>query len=444
MMNKLERLLLGLVVLEIPIQVDTYLFFQERWADFGAIGGINLSISTICIAALYVMWLAKYAVAAGYSGGGQLNIDYAPTAYLCLAIVSLCVAHNVPLALNSVVLLIHAYLIYVYVSNRVQSRGDVVFVVSMLLVALAMQGAIMVGLYVAGREIHLGPITGMISEDFRVGGTIGSPVTGASYLALFLAPALAVLATPISRRYKWLAGSAIVLGSVALLLTLTRGAWVAFAISVALFLLFAWYRRLVSLWMPAACVVSLVVVGIVFHESIAGRLLGDDEGSAESRVPLMHLALNMISEHPVTGVGTNNASVAGLQDMALPDFRSEWFYTIHNKYLLEWVELGVLGLAAFLWFLLSTIRSGWSTWQRNDRLLAPLALGLILAIVGQMVHMSVDVFNSRPQVQSLWLCAGLVIALGRMEGRGSVLPKECSPRAPRAESVSRSEMTTLN
>jgi putative inorganic carbon (HCO3(-)) transporter len=101
--------------------------------------------------------------------------------------------------------------------------------------------------------------------------------------------------------------------------------------------------------------------------------------------------------------------------VALPEIRSEWFYTIHNKYLLEWVELGVLGLAAFLWFLLSTIRRGWSTWQRQDRLLAPLSLGLILAIVGQMVHMSVDVFNSRPQVQSLWLCAGLVIALSRIE-----------------------------
>jgi O-antigen ligase len=334
------------------------------------------------------MWLVRYAVAAGYPGAARLHVDYAPTAYLCLAILSLCVAHDVSLALNSVVLLIQAYLIYVYVANRVRSAGDVVFVVGVLMAALAMQGAIMIGLYAAGREIHVGPIAGMISEDFRVGGTIGSPVTGASYLALCLAPALAMLATPLPRGYKLLAACAIVLGGVALLLTLTRGAWIAFALSVTLFLLFAWYRRLVSIWMPAACVLSLVLVGIVFHESIAGRLLGDDEGSAEARIPLIHLALDMIGEHPVTGVGTNNASVAGLQYVAQPDFRSEWFYTIHNKYLLEWVELGVLGLAAFLWFLLSTIRSGWSTWQRQDRLLAPLSLGLILAIVGQMVHMS--------------------------------------------------------
>jgi O-antigen ligase len=332
-----------------------------------------------------------------------------------VAIVSLWVAHDRSLALYSVALLVQAYLIYAYVANRVQSTTDVVFTVSMLLVALAMQGAIMIGLYAAGRELQVGPVVGMISEDHRVGGTIGSPVTGASYLALLLAPALAVLATPMQRRYKLLAAGAIVLGGVALLLTLTRGAWLAFALSAALFLVFAWYRRLVSMWVPAACVLALIFVGVVFHENIANRLLGDDEGSAQARIPLIQLALGMIAEHPVTGVGTNNASVAGLKHVARPEFRSEWFYTIHNKYLLEWVELGVVGMAAFLWFLLSTIRRGWETWQKQDRLLAPLSLGLLLAIAGQMVHMSVDVFNSRPQVQSLWLCAGLIVALSRME-----------------------------
>jgi hypothetical protein len=43
-MDKLQRLLLGLIVLEIPIQVDIHLFFQERWSDLGAIGGIKDTI----------------------------------------------------------------------------------------------------------------------------------------------------------------------------------------------------------------------------------------------------------------------------------------------------------------------------------------------------------------------------------------------------------------
>jgi O-antigen ligase len=83
--------------------------------------------------------------------------------------------------------------------------------------------------------------------------------------------------------------------------------------------------------------------------------------------------------------------------------------------LLEWVETGFIGLAAFLLFLLTTIRLGWRAWQKYDRLLSPIALALILAIGGQMVHMLVDVFSSRPQVQSLWLCAALVAAIARIK-----------------------------
>jgi O-antigen ligase len=414
-MNKFERLLLGIIILEIPIQVDAYLFFQEHWAEYGAIGGINLSISTFCIGGLYALWLGKFAAAAGYPWRRQLYFGYPAAAYLGCALISLCVAHERSMAINSIVLLAQAFLIYHYLANRVQSRGDVVFAVAMLLVALAMQGMIMLGLFALGHPIQLGPVAGMITEDLRVGGTVGSPVTGATYLALSMAPALAVLATPLASRYKLLAIAALALGGIGLLLTLSRGAWLAVAMSIGVFLFLAWYRRLVSVWLPAALALSLLLIGFTFQESIANRLLGDDEGSAEARLPLVYLAGEMIGDQPLTGVGINNATIVGSQYSALLDYRTEWYYTIHNKYLLEWVELGVFGLAAFVWFLFSTLRYGWTVWQRRDRVLSPLALGLLLAIAGQMLHMTVDVFNSRAQVQSLWLCAGLIVALSRME-----------------------------
>jgi O-antigen ligase len=190
---------------------------------------------------------------------------------------------------------------------------------------------------------------------------------------------------------------------------------VAVGFSVAIFFLIAWYQRRVSAWVPIALVLCALFAGAIFYEGITNRVLGDDKGSAESRVPLIRLAMNIIEDHPVAGVGINNAAVAGSQYAGLPQFRSNWFYTVHNKYLLEWTELGVFGLAAFLWFLIATVHRGWITWLRKDSLLSPIALGLILAIVGQMLHMTVDIFNSRAQVQSLWLCAALIFAMSRVE-----------------------------
>jgi hypothetical protein len=40
---------------------------------------------------------------------------------------------------------------------------------------------------------------------------------------------------------------------------------------------------------------------------------------------------------------------------------------------------------------------------------------LTAGIIGQMVHMNVDIFQSRPQVQLLWLLAALLVAMEHVE-----------------------------
>jgi putative inorganic carbon (HCO3(-)) transporter len=257
----------------------------------------------------------------------------------------------------------------------------------------------------------------MISEEMRVGGTIGSPVTGGSFLALMFAPTLAILAIPVRSSYKFLASFALVVGGMGLLFTQTRGSWIAVAVSVGLFLLLAWRRGWISWKLPFALALLGALSVVVLQDRIATRFAGGEDGSsAKSRLPLIQMAAAMISDSPVWGVGVNNCAVAAAQYSMRPEFRSEWFYTIHNKYLLEWVETGIFGLAAFLLFLMTTLYQGWGVWRWRDRLLSPIALALMLAIAGQMIHMLVDVFNSRPQVQSLWLCAAMIAAMSRMQG----------------------------
>jgi O-antigen ligase len=124
----------------------------------------------------------------------------------------------------------------------------------------------------------------------------------------------------------------------------------------------------------------------------------------------MKLGLRVIMDNPVLGVGVNNFPIV-MKQYIRQEFGRAWLYAVHNKYLLVWAEAGIGGLLAFIWFLLATIRRGWDCWNLKDRFLSPLALGFTAAIAGQMVHMFVDVFNSRPQVQLLWLVAGLITAM---------------------------------
>jgi putative inorganic carbon (HCO3(-)) transporter len=406
-----ERCLLGIMVFEIPIQVDTYLFFDEKWAQYGAIGGINLSITTVCLVALYLLWMIEHTVAAGYPWRERLRFSVPLTAYLAIATISVMFSENRQLAINAVALLLQAYLIFFFISNRIRSRDDVVFLATLLMLALVMQAVIMIGLNLIGHGVQIGPIQGSVTPDLRSEGTIGSANSAASFLVLLMAPALGLASASVSRSLKWLALVAFSLASVALLLTLSRGGWIGAGVSLTLFCVFAVYQRRIPIWAPITVLLFAIVVIGAYSKSISERLTADDGGAAQARIPLIQAGFRMIGDHPVTGVGVNNSTVLGWRYAMRPEFRTKWFYTIHNKYLLEWVELGFLGLGTFLWFLFATMRTGWKTWQTQDALLATIALGFTVAIIGQMLHMFVDVFNARPQVQMLWLCAGLVVAM---------------------------------
>ena len=128
----------------------------------------------------------------------------------------------------------------------------------------------------------------------------------------------------------------------------------------------------------------------------------------------MHLsliALQTIKKQPIFGYGAGNCHLACLPVANSGAFRSEWYYTIHCKYLLVWVETGIIGLVSFLVVLGNSIRQGLFAWRQRDRYLSPLGLGCVAAIVGHMVHMLVDIFNSRSQVQTLWTILGITAAV---------------------------------
>jgi O-antigen ligase len=227
--------------------------------------------------------------------------------------------------------------------------------------------------------------------------------------------------------------AAVLLGTTGLVLTLSRGGWIGATLSGVALIFLAWRAKLISPKIPLALGALVILVGASFGPLVAERMLVDDQGSARARVPLMQIAGQMIKDHPYLGVGANNCSKVALDYAGRAAYRAEWFYTVHNKYLLVWVETGLLGLAAYVTFLFSTLRTGWRSWRTLDPVMAPIALAMTVAIAGQMCHMFVDIFNSRVQIQMLWLCAGLLVAISRLpkpQGSNLVANRESIP-APR-------------
>lgn len=415
-----QRILLAVVILDIPLQFGIHLFYREDDAALGALGGLSISATTLALAGLYLSWLIRAFASRHSAPRTGVHIHWPLAAYFGITLLSVFVAQDVSLSLFELCLLLEACLVYFYIAGNVRTREDVVFVVSILLAACVVESVVMIILRFTGMPSTIGGLPTHIHIDndpkegfMRIGGTVGSPNFAAAYLSMTLSCAASVLLTNLGRLYKWLATAALGLGSIALILTFSRGGWLALALSLALLCLVTWRRRGLSLKAPIAVLVLLVLLYVPFHSLIGARLFGDDRGSAESRIPLMNLAFRITEDHPLLGVGANNFTVA-MGPYLTSEFREAFLFAVHNKYLLVLAETGIGGLVAFLAFFAGTIRKGWQCWSFQDSLLSPLALGFAAGLVGHMVHMTVDVFRGRPTQQLVWLIAGLLLAMCRI------------------------------
>lgn len=420
--GRIQKVLLAIIILEIPIGLDRYFNYHEAAAELGAIGGLNISVTTFCLVVLYALWFAELLTNRASLPNHFWRLSLPIWLYLLAVLASLWAAQNVLLGWFDLAILGQATLIYLYITGTTRSKADLFFIVAALFVALLVESTAMIAVRLVGSNLSAGPVEVRIfaQDNLRVGGTLGSPNVAGSYLNFGLATAFAGLM--LASFPAWLRRLAFVtfaFGCTALLLTMSRGSWSSFALSIVLWLGGAWWQG----WLSRRALLILLVIGGLgaasFGGAIVTRLVSDDNGAAYARIPLMQIAARMISDHPILGVGSNNAVLA-MPRYITPEFSKEWLYTFHNKYLLVWAETGIGGILTFLALLASSLRRGWQGWQLADRSLAALALALAASLVGQMAHMGVDIFNSRPQIQMIWLLAGIITAivlLGREERR---------------------------
>jgi len=410
--SALKRALLAIIVIEIPIQLDMYVNHVPAVAATNAISGFNISITTFSLIILYGFWAVEVAARRAVPSRSVSKMAIPAIAYVAAVVLSMQVAQDIGLAAYEINILAQAFLILLYVAHWVRTRDDVLFLVMLLLVGPLIQGVVALGLQRFGPPVDLGPISTRIVGT-RITGTFGSPNALGSYLALLLPVSVMLMLTPVGRVHKFLAGTSFLLGTTTLVLTQSRGAWIGYGVSFVVLGMFVYRSRWVSrrtLLLAGLAVLMPVVAGL---DLVFSRLGALGDAAAQSRLPLMELALTMIGDNPTRGIGANNYAKV-LEQYVTIDFNQAWISTVHSKYLLVWAETGLLGLITFLVFLFTAIHNGYRVWRTQDPFLSPLALGLSVGIVANMVHMTVSLQHARSQVQILWLVVGLLIAIMKL------------------------------
>ena len=419
-----RRWLLALMVLDIPLECGTHLGFRPAAASIGAIEGFDLSITSLALGGLWIGWIFS---ARARNEKLRFSVHWPIVAYTLIVAASWSVATDGTLSLFQIFLLAQMLLFYIYISSNVHSREEIAWIVWLLLVGAAVESLVVLAMAETGHDLPFLRIFGMKTQiDLpgpaggftRPGGTVGSPNYTSAYLGVLMTLAVCVWQTQALRRWRRLAILVFFLAGMALACTFSRGGWVAVVLSLAILGVSRWRRCGLSRKTAAASMAGLVLAAafLFVPNPISTRVMGDDEGSAHSRIPLMHLAIRVIQANPLLGVGANNFGTV-MNDYAGSEFRHEWIYTVHNQFLLVCAETGIFGLMAYLWIMLSLIRNGWRIWKAGDEMFSPLALSMLAAVCGLMSHMFVDIFSGRAVVQLVWLFAALLTAMGTILAR---------------------------
>lgn len=236
----------------------------------------------------------------------------------------------------------------------------------------------------------------------------------ASLMILLLPFPLAYVLVHVSRRELiwWLWLAVLGLTGVVLLLTKSRGGYLAILVAA-----------LVTLWLAGRRILALVLLGgtavailwLLYSASDALLLTETangltDPSTMQFRLQVWQVALRMLSDFPFTGVG-----IGAFNDVAMrlyPIAESNNPGT-HNIFLQVGVDLGLPGLIVYVALLLLVVYMGWMTLKKarktQDTNLQAMMIGAIAGIAGYSAHGLLDNGLWSTQVSFVpWLVVALV------------------------------------
>jgi O-antigen ligase len=300
-------------------------------------------------------------------------------------------------------LFVEPILFYVMARAVIRSARDRSLLVGALITAGALTAGISLFQYTRGEGI-------ITAEDLsmRLAGVYGSP----NNLALFLGRCIpfALPALLVSRGLWQKLAGVFLLALMLIAAALTQsvgGLFIGIPAAFVVVLLVMFGRRSLP-WLAGALIVGVATFAVLGATSERfSRALDFTQGTNFYRIRVMQSALQIIEDHPLTGLGLDQFLYAFRDRYLYPDAWQEPNLSHpHNMLLDFWVRLGILGvplIAALLWVTVRAYRSGLavSRWQ------AAAGLGALANIVSHgMLDNSVFVVD-------LMLVFMLVMALAQ-------------------------------
>jgi O-antigen ligase len=266
----------------------------------------------------------------------------------------------------------------------------------------------------------------------------------ANMALLQLSMAAALLATERKRLARIAATAALMVLPLLILLTQSRGVFLGLLAFLAIVL--TGQRKRLQLLVRLVAVVMIVVA--VTPAGVWNRLdslrratsteqLADvdgEQGSALLRYQIWRVAVRIISEHPITGVGFNAYKPAHLRYSASPEFDQHIhdLWDTHSLYLNVTAETGIPGLLLYLTYLVTVIVPADRVRRRIRAQLPDEARQILVLEAGAIGFMTACVFGSLAYLPHLHLHLALLYTLAMAHGERAAVPAPAKGRAWRS------------
>jgi putative inorganic carbon (hco3(-)) transporter len=337
-------------------------------------------------------------------------------------------------AAHETVRMFKVMLLFIAVTNELRRPRQLLHCAAALSASMIVQALVGLTQYVTRADFHMQMLgepsrdtlellaSGSIQGDrvWRVGAFLTHPNIFGVFLAALLTLAIGLFLLRLSKWYKLLSFSAILLGTPALVATFSRSGWLSFACASTLLIVLMSFHpglRRRSVIAGAAAAGAVVLVAALFAGPIFSRLFSSAPYAVEGRILWNHDAMRMIAARPILGWGLNSYVYAVPPFTLLGPRRARewykgWIPVVHNAYLLWMAETGAVGLLLHLIVIAIFIGYGIGNLHIRDELLFVLNAACLGAILAFMVDANFSPsLRNNAVLRLFWVVGAMIMAI---------------------------------
>lgn len=418
-LKEIRPFLFVLLLISIPMGFGRHFIYEPiRTESVPFAIGINVMTTDILMFMLYAVWMINRSNRVGEKPDLTWGSPIGPLMLLWIGfmfVTSLTVSKMPNHSLYQVLTTLKGFFIFFLIANYLQTERDLKITYYALVATTVNQAIYLIIQWVTKTTYTThGELTTTYveREGFRSRGFYGAPDTHAALMMLAFECIFAYFLITKNRYSKMWAMLAMILILIGTIFTKARIGLGVCVIASMVVLAIVYARGLMSARRTTFVVIQGLLVLLLISPIVAQRFITG--GYMEDRWPLILTALQVVTDHLFVGIGPNNYH-ARLFEFIPVALRTEWAYTVHNEYLLQAGENGVIGAGLYYATVVFAMVNFWKLTRSKNQWIAVLSIGFFSALVGSVVHRFISIYFVQPVFFMQCFILGLSVALKRVE-----------------------------